>query len=40
MIKKIEDLKKEKNVFLSLLDCGIAGDNIIYYEGSNKLVFN
>lgn len=38
--KKIEDLKKEKNVFLSLLDCGIAGDNIIYYEGSNKLVFN
>ena len=38
--KKIEALKKEKNVFLSLLDCGIAGDNIIYYEGSKKLEFN
>lgn len=38
--KKIEALKKEKNIFISLLDCGIADDNIIYYEGSNKLVFN
>lgn len=37
---KIENLEKERNVYLSLIDSGIVDDNIIYYEGSNKLVFN
>lgn len=37
---KIEALEKEKNVYLSLMDCGIGDENVIYYKGSNKLVFN
>lgn len=37
---KIENIEKEKNVYLSLLDSGIVNDNIIYYKGYNKLVFN
>lgn len=37
---KIEALEKEKNVYLSLMDCGIGDENVIYYRGSNKLVFN
>lgn len=38
--KKIEEAEREKKVMLYIFDSGVSTDNVIYYDHTNKVVFN
>ena len=38
--KNVEELKRKRDIMLYILDSGLPVDNVIYYDYSNKIVFN